>query len=166
MTHPQTDTKFAGSIPELYDEILVPLIFAPYAHDLALRVAATHPARVLEVAAGTGAVTRELAKVLPPDVDIVATDLNQAMLDRAASVGTTRNVEWRQADAMQLPFADATFDVVVCQFGAMFFPDKAKAFGEMRRVLRPGGTFAFNVSDRGQRVRRRRHARTRSRVPQ
>ena len=148
MTQPQADTHFAGSIPQLYDEILVPLIFAPYAHDLAQRAAATHPARALEVAAGTGAVTRELARALPPDAQIVATDLNQAMLDRAASVGTARPVEWRQANAMQLPFADATFDLVVCQFGAMFFPDRAKAFGEARRVLRPGGTFAFSVWDR------------------
>src|SRR6185369_244540 len=92
--------------------------------------------------------TRALRALLPPSVEIVATDLNQAMLDVAAKTVTGGTVEWRQADAMALPFADASFDAVVCQFGAMFFPDKAKAFAETRRVLRPGGTFHFNVWDR------------------
>jgi SAM-dependent methyltransferase len=100
---------------------------------------------VLELAAGTGVVTRALASALPPDVSIVATDLNQAMLDHAASMGTSRPVVWRQADAMELPFPDGAFDAVVCQFGVMFFPDKARAFAEARRVLRPGGAFVFNV---------------------
>jgi SAM-dependent methyltransferase len=142
-----TDTVFAGSIPQLYDSLLVPLIFAPYAADLARRAATRSPGRVLEVAAGTGVVTRHLAAVLPEDVSIVATDINQAMLDRARSTLATPTVEWRQADAMQLPFDDATFDAVVCQFGVMFFPDKAHAFAEARRVLRPGGAFLFNVWD-------------------
>jgi SAM-dependent methyltransferase len=144
---PSLDKKFAGSIPELYDTHLVPLIFEPYAADLARRLAGAGVSRVLEIAAGTGVVTRALAAALPPDVSIVATDLNQAMLDRAAAVGTARPVVWRQADAMQLPFDDGAFDAVVCQFGAMFFPDKAKAFAEARRVLRPGGLFLFNVWD-------------------
>jgi SAM-dependent methyltransferase len=89
-----------------------------------------------------------MSSALPSTASLVATDLNQAMLDRASAVGTSRPVEWRQADAMQLPFADATFDAVVCQFGAMFFPDKPKAFAETRRVLKPGGLFLFNVWDR------------------
>jgi ubiquinone/menaquinone biosynthesis C-methylase UbiE len=144
----ETDKVFAGSIPKLYDEYLVPLIFQPYATDLAGRVTARSPRRVLEIAAGTGVVTRALAAGLPADASIVATDLNQAMLDRAAEVGTRRPVEWRQADAMALPFADASFDVVACQFGVMFFPDKPKAFAEARRVLRPGGLFIFNAWDR------------------
>lgn len=148
MTTPDGDKVFAGSIPKLYQDYLVPLIFEPYAIDLANRVAARKPGRVLEIAAGTGVVTRQLAAVLPGGVEIVATDLNQAMLDIAAEVGTPRPVEWRQADAMQLPFGDAEFDAVVCQFGVMFFPDKAKAFAEVRRVLRPGGGFLFNVWDR------------------
>ena len=143
-----SDRAFAGSIPQLYERYLVPLIFEPYAADLARRVALRQPSRVLEVAAGTGVVTRQLVKALPPGVSIVATDLNQPMLDHAAAVGTTRPVEWRQADAMQLPFPDESFDVVACQFGVMFFPDKAKAFSEARRVLRPGGCFIFNVWDR------------------
>ncbi|MEO8155559.1 MAG: class I SAM-dependent methyltransferase [Rhizobacter sp.] len=142
------DRAFAGSIPQLYDEYLVPLIFDPYARDLSHRVASLAPSAVLEIAAGTGVVARHLVAQLPADVSIVSTDLNQAMLDHAMSVGTNRAVMWRQADAMDLPFGDGTFDVVVCQFGAMFFPDKAAAFAETRRVLRPGGTFLFNVWDR------------------
>src|SRR6185436_20942438 len=133
------DTVFAGSVPEIYDSTLVPLIFQPYADDLARRLAARSLTRVLEVAAGTGVVTRAMAATLPAEVEIVATDLNQPMLDRAAAHGTQRTVEWRAADAMQLPFEDGSFDAVVCQFGVMFFPDKAKAFSEARRVLRPGG---------------------------
>jgi SAM-dependent methyltransferase len=93
-------------------------------------------------------VTRHLATSLPAGVNIVATDLNQPMLDRASQVGTSRPVVWRQADAMQLPFGGAAFDAVVCQFGAMFFPDRTRAFAEARRVLRPGGVFLFNVWDR------------------
>ena len=148
LNHGNVDTHFAGSIPQLYERLLVPLIFAPYANDLASRVASLRPSRVLEIAAGTGVVTRELIRMLPTDTTIVATDLNQAMLDQAATVGTSRSIEWRQADAMRLPFPDETFDVVVCQFGVMFFPDKAKAFSEARRVLRDGGHFMFNAWDR------------------
>ena len=142
------DTVFAGSIPELYDTYLVPPFFEPYAADLAARLAVRPLARVLEIAAGTGVVTRALASVLPESVSIVATDLNQPMLDYAAARGTTRPVEWRQADAMHLPFPDGAFDAVVCQFGVMFFPEKARAYAEARRVLRPGGVFLFNVWDR------------------
>ncbi len=142
-----TDKVFAGSIPKLYDTHLVPLIFEPYAADLVNRLRSRSLSHVLEIAAGTGVVTRVLASALPESVHIVATDLNQAMLDHAAVVGTKRTVEWRQADAMQLPFGDGTFDAVVCQFGVMFFPEKSKAFSEARRVLRPGGVFIFNVWD-------------------
>lgn len=148
MTEPDSDKLFVGSIPKLYEKYLVPLIFEPYAADLVNWLASRPVTRVLEVAAGTGVVTRKLASVLPDHVAIVATDLNQSMLDKASAIGTVHPVEWRQADAMQLPFADGTFDAVVCQFGVMFFPDKAKAFAEARRVLRPGGVFIFNVWDR------------------
>src|SRR5690348_11197979 len=148
MSAPNTDKVFAGSIPKLYDTYLVPLIFEPYAADIAKRVKARPLARLLELAAGTGVVTRALASALPESASIVATDLNQGMLDQAKATGTKRPVEWRQADAMQLPFPDATFDAVVCQFGVMFFPDKAKAFAEARRMLRPGGVLLFNVWDR------------------
>jgi SAM-dependent methyltransferase len=139
------DGRFSGSIPKLYDTHLVPLIFAPYAADLTARLGPRPVSRLLELAAGTGAVTRAMAAALPASTAIVATDLNQAMLDQASAVGTKRPVEWRQADALRLPFPDAAFDAVVCQFGVMFFPDKAKAFAETRRVLKPGGVFLFNV---------------------
>src|ERR1043166_144568 len=148
MTGSEIDKVFTGSIPKLYDTYLVPLIFAPYAIDLANRLAARPITRVLEIAAGTGVLTRALASSLDAHVSIVATDLNQPMLDQARAEGTHRSVEWRQADAMQLPFENAMFDAVACQFGAMFFLDKAKAFSEARRVLRPGGVFIFNVWDR------------------
>ena len=142
------DKAFNPAIAALYERYLVPLIFAPYAQDLATRLAAQPVTRVLEIAAGTGVVTRQLAETLHSSVGIIATDLNPPMLDIAQSIGTSRPVEWRQADAMQLPFADASFDAVVCQFGVMFLPDKAKAFAEARRVLRPGGLLLFNVWDR------------------
>jgi len=142
------DTAFTSSIAELYDRHLAPMIFGPYADDLAGRVAALDPARVLETAAGTGVATRAMARALPPRAALLATDLNPAMLDRAAAVGTQRPVRWQQADAAHLPFDDASFDVVACQFGAMFFPDKARAFSEARRVLRRGGALVFSVWDR------------------
>lgn len=139
---------FAGSIPEIYDRYFVPLIFEPYAADLARRLAGLPLTHVLEIAAGTGALTRQLARTLPPDTSLVATDLSQAMIDYATSVGTSRPVEWRQADALELPFAAGSFDVVVCQFSAMFYPDRPRAYAESRRVLRRGGLFLFNVWDR------------------
>jgi SAM-dependent methyltransferase len=148
MNSPNNDKVFAGSVPRLYEEYFVPLIFEPYAVDMVNRVAARSPKTILEIACGTGVVTRKLASSLPQDASIIASDLNQAMLDQAIATGATRTVEWRQADAMQLPFPDTTFDAVVCQFGAMFFPDKAQAFSEARRVLRPGGAFMFSVWDR------------------
>ena len=140
--------SFAGSIPEVYDKYLVPLIFEPYAIDLAQRVASLPLTNVLELAAGTGVVTRRLAMALPASVFIIATDLHQPMLDHAAAVGTSRPVEWRQADALELPYDKASFDAVVCQFGVMFFADRPRAFAETRRVLRRGGVFIFNVWDR------------------
>lgn len=148
MSTPQADKAFIGSVPQLYQSHLVPLIFEPYAADLVHRLAARPVRRVLEIAAGTGVVTRMLVSVLPESVSILASDLNQAMLDQAVALGTKRPVEWRQADAMHLPFEDGAFDAVVCQFGVMFFPEKAQAFSEARRVLRPGGLLVFNVWDR------------------
>jgi SAM-dependent methyltransferase len=148
MSTTSADRLFAGSVPEFYDTYMVPLIFEPYARDVAKRLGRWRLSRVLEVAAGTGVVTRALAAALRETTAITATDLNPAMLERARAVGTARPVEWGQADAMQLPFGDATFDAVVCQFGAMFFPDRARAFAEARRVLRPGGVYLFSVWDR------------------
>jgi len=142
---PGVDTAFTGSVAEFYEQYMVPLIFEPYAVDLAARVARFGPARVVEVAAGTGVVTRQLAVMLAEPARLVATDVNPAMIEEAARIGTARPVEWRQADAMQLSFDDASHDAVVCQFGVMFFPDRRRAFAEMRRVLSPGGLLAFNT---------------------
>lgn len=142
------DRAFGATVAQVYESHLVPLIFEPYAPVLAQRLAGLRLSHVLEVAAGTGVVTRALTALLPESVAITATDLNQAMLDQAIRVGTSRPVEWRRADALQLPFGDETFDAVVCQFGVMFFPDKPKAFAEARRVLRPDGVFLFSVWDR------------------
>ena len=148
MTSPESHAVFSGSIPKLYEQYLVPMLFESYATDTVNRLASSSVTRVLEIAAGTGAVTRKLASVLPESVSIVATDLSQPMLDLAAAIGTVRPVEWRQADATELPFADRSFDAVVCQFGVMFVPDKSRAFSEALRVLSPGGVFIFNVWDR------------------
>jgi ubiquinone/menaquinone biosynthesis C-methylase UbiE len=144
----EVDRVFRGSIPALYDQYLGPMIFSPYADDLAARLADIRHGRVLETAAGTGVVTRALVCALRQDVSIVATDLNQPMLDHASGQLQSERVTWRQADAHTLPFADATFEAVVCQFGVMFFQDKPRAFAEALRVLKPGGRFLLNVWDR------------------
>ena len=143
-----TDKLFAGSIPEIYDRFMVPLIFQSYAHDLAKRLAETDPRDVLETAAGTGVLTRAIASQLPASARLVATDLNQPMLNHAAARSSHGRIEWRQADALALPFEDQSFDVVACQFGVMFFPDKVQGYREARRVLKTGGHFFFNVWDR------------------
>jgi ubiquinone/menaquinone biosynthesis C-methylase UbiE len=144
----KVDTIFAGSIPALYEEYLVPLIFQPYAPVLAERLSGLESGRVLETAAGTGVVTRELLRTLPASVRIVATDLNQPMLDHAATQTMSDRVSWQKADAQVLPFPDGAFDAMVCQFGVMFFPDKQQAYAEARRVLKPDGRFVFNVWDK------------------
>ncbi len=141
----EMNRSFSGSMPELYDRFLVPLQFEPFAQDLAQRLGTVTSGQLLELAAGTGVVTRALARTLPGSVDITATDLNPAMLEQAKTYAGLERVAWREADAMALPFPDGAFDYVVCQFGVMFFPDKPAAFREARRVLRPGGQFLFNV---------------------
>jgi ubiquinone/menaquinone biosynthesis C-methylase UbiE len=134
---------------EAYDQFLVPLVFELHAVDLAGRVARSEPRRILETAAGTGALTRAMASRLPPGSSLIVTDLHQTWLDHAAArQGLDERIQWRQADALKLPFEDQSFDVVVCQFGAMFFSDKVQGFLEARRVLEPGGRFVFNVFDR------------------
>jgi SAM-dependent methyltransferase len=148
MSSIDSDKLFSGNIPKLYETYLVPLIFEPYAADLARRMAARPIGSVLEIAAGTGVATRAMAAALPESVALIATDLNQPMLDYAASRDIARAVQWRRADAMALPFPDRAFDAVACQFGVMFFPDRGKAYAEVRRVLKPGGTFLFSVWDR------------------
>lgn len=144
-----SDKVFAGSIPEFYERFLVPLIFEPYALDLARRLAKSKPGAVLETAAGTGVLTRALASALPAPARMTVTDLNQPMLEHAKTrQPADSRIAWRQADALALPFEDRSFDAVACQFGAMFFPDKVQGYKEARRVLKPGGHFFFNVWDR------------------
>ena len=141
-----TDTVFAGSIPAIYDRYMVPLLFQPYASLVAERARDLQPARILETAAGTGVLTSLLHEALP-DSKIVATDLNQPMLDLAASRIDSDKIRFLAADAQQLPFADSSFDLVVCQFGVMFFPDKVAANEEARRVLREGGRYMLVIWD-------------------
>jgi ubiquinone/menaquinone biosynthesis C-methylase UbiE len=145
----ESDRVFAGPIPENYDRYMVPLIFEPFATDLAQRAAALSPSAVLETAAGSGVVTRALAPRLPPGASYAVTDLNQPMLDYASSrQGPDSRIKWRRADALALPFEDEAFDLVCCQFGAMFFPDRISGYREAKRVLKLGGYFLFNVWDR------------------
>lgn len=129
-------------MPVAYEQYLVPVVFRPFAEDLAARAAALNPGRVLELAAGTGVLTSVLLSAAP-SVELTATDLNEAMV----TFGSARapGAVWRQADAQRLPFPDGGFDLVVCQFGVMFFPDRVAAFSEIRRVLAPGGRFLFNT---------------------
>jgi ubiquinone/menaquinone biosynthesis C-methylase UbiE len=141
-------SKFVGSIPEHYDACLGPRIFNGFAEDLAGRVARSGANSVLELAAGTGIVTRKLRDSLPDSSDLVATDLNVPMLDSARKkFREGESVQFKEADAMNLPFPDASFDCVSCQFGVMFFPDKAQSYAEAFRVLKPGGQYLFNVWD-------------------
>jgi len=143
------DKDFVGSIPEIYDTYLVPLIFETYAQDLAERVATHSPTSILETAAGSGVVSRALASILSSDAELTITDLNQPMLDHAATrQAADLRISWRQADAMALPFDDSSFEVVVCQFGVMFYPDRIAGYSEAYRVLKPGGALIFNVWDR------------------
>jgi ubiquinone/menaquinone biosynthesis C-methylase UbiE len=145
---PDQHAAFIGSIPENYDRYLGPALFEPYAADLAGRLHVSAGAAVLELACGTGIVTRRLRDHLPADVRLVATDLNQAMIAYAArKFRPDEAVEWQQADAANLPFPDESFNAVVCQFGLMFVPDKEQAMREAYRVLQPGGTFIFSVWD-------------------
>jgi ubiquinone/menaquinone biosynthesis C-methylase UbiE len=145
----ETDRVFAGSIPENYDRYLVPLIFESFARDIARRAAALSPKTILETAAGSGVVTRALTPRLSPDASYVVTDLNQPMLDYAATrQAADGRISWRKADAQALPFDEAAFDLVCCQFGVMFFPDRQSGYLEAKRVLKPGGCFLFNVWDR------------------
>jgi ubiquinone/menaquinone biosynthesis C-methylase UbiE len=145
----ETDKVFAGSIPENYDRYLVPLIFEPFAADIAQRAASFSPSAVLETAAGSGVVARALAPKLSLGASYIVTDLNQPMLDYAASrQAPDSRIKWRQADALALPFGDAVFDLVLCQFGAMFFPDRISGYRETKRVLKSGGYFLFSVWDR------------------
>lgn len=140
------DASFAGSIPAIYDRFLGPWLFNNYARDVARRAKALAPSRILETAAGTGIVTELLAKELA-DAKIIATDLNQAMLDVASKRIASGNVTYQAADAQDLPFDDGSFDLVVCQFGVMFYPDRVKGNSEAHRVLRDGGRYIAVIWD-------------------
>lgn len=142
------DKVFSGAIPDIYDKFMVPIFFEPYARDFADRIETFRPQMLLEVAAGTGVLTRAIATRLDSQASIVASDLNQPMLDRArAKLADDKRITWRQADAMALPFDDAMFDVVACQFGVMFYPDKTKGHAEARRVLKLAGRYVFSLWD-------------------
>lgn len=150
---PTDNAAFVGSIPENYDRYLGTVLFEPYAKDLAERVTVPEGGTLLEIACGTGIVTRRLRDHLAPGVKIVATDLNQAMIDYASKkFRAGENVEWKPADALELPFADQSFEAVVCQFGLMFFPDKQKGANEAYRVLKPNGQFIVSVWDAIEKV--------------
>jgi ubiquinone/menaquinone biosynthesis C-methylase UbiE len=144
------DVRFSGSVPANYERYMVPLLFRPYAEELAARATAMRPRRILETAAGTGVVTAALAAALP-EAEIVATDLNQAMLDVAQTRVNSSNVSFRQSDALELPFEDGSFDLVVCQFGVMFYPDKVQGNCEALRVLRDGGRYLVAIWDKIER---------------
>lgn len=145
----EDSARFDGSIPEMYDRYLGTLLFEPYAADIAQRVAKRRPRKVLEIAAGTGTVSRQLLEALPKETSLTVTDLNAPMLEYARDKSTVggRDVEWRQADAQQLPFPDESFDAVVCQFGVMFFPDKRRGLLEFNRVLENHGVLILSVWD-------------------
>ncbi|MDC9812417.1 MULTISPECIES: class I SAM-dependent methyltransferase [Rhizobium] len=140
-------SSFDEAVAGLYQALLVPILFEPYAAEMAILADRSKPGSVLEVAAGTGALTRALRATLDPPTEIVATDLSQAMIDVGAPSVTMSRTHWMHADAQNLPFAPEMFDLVICQFGAMFFPDKVKAYGEAERVLRSKGRFLFSTWD-------------------
>jgi ubiquinone/menaquinone biosynthesis C-methylase UbiE len=140
------DLVFKGSMPAFYDRYLQPALGGAYVPETVMRVKALAPRRLLETACGTGAVTYAIADAMP-GIEIVATDISEAMIDFAKGKRPGGDIVWHQADAQRLAFPDASFDVVVCQLGVMFFPDKVQGMREARRVLRPGGRFLFTVWD-------------------
>jgi len=147
MNPSETSTPLTGFNPEIYDRYSVPIYFEPYALDLFNRIDPAPLKSVLEIACGTGAVTRYLRKTLLPETKLVASDLSSDMLEYAKKKLQNEKIEWVIADACQLPFADDSFDLVVCQFGYMFAPDKPKAFREAYRVLRVGGSLLIATWD-------------------
>lgn len=144
---PAEPAIFSGEIPANYDHYLGPMLFEPFAVDMVGRLSHDHLKNVLELACGTGRLTRHVAAMIPDEGSLVATDLNAEMIKVAKSKVYSEKVVWQVADAQQLPFKDEVFDHVVCQFGVMFFEDKLKAFREVYRVLQRKGRFIFNTWD-------------------
>ena len=146
----EQELRFVGSVPGSYDRLMVPFFFRPYAEELARRAQQSRPKRIIETAAGTGVVTEALNRAIR-DAEIIATDLNQPMLEVAADRLRSDKICFVTADAAELPFDSRGFDLVVCQFGAMFFPDKVRAHAEARRVLREDGRYLLAIWDRIER---------------
>jgi ubiquinone/menaquinone biosynthesis C-methylase UbiE len=139
--------SFAGTVPANYEKYLGPFLFEPYALDVAARLQDKRYPSILEIACGTGRVTNHLSGSVQHD-SLIATDLNPDMIEVAKKIVTNPSIRWMAADAVALPFADHSFDAVVCQFGIMFFPDKRKGLQEMYRVLKAGGKLIFNTWDK------------------
>lgn len=144
---PATPIAFSGTIPKFYDSYLGPIFFVPYANDMAGRIKKLAPKNLLELACGTGRLTKLLPDVLPKDSKITATDINPSMLSFVKEHVKDDRIKWEIVDAVSLPFEDNSFDCIVVQFGVMFYSDRQKAFKEALRVLKPGGTFIFNAWD-------------------
>jgi ubiquinone/menaquinone biosynthesis C-methylase UbiE len=143
----QQQWQFVGSVPENYERYLVPSIFGPWASDLVEVAGPQQGERVVDIACGTGIVARTAAQRVGSDGRVVGLDLSVPMLEaaRAASAAQGALIEWREGSAVKLPLADAAFDVVFCQQGLQFFPDRPTALREMHRVLKPGGRLALSV---------------------
>ncbi|MGI8597805.1 MAG: class I SAM-dependent methyltransferase [Chitinophagaceae bacterium] len=140
--------NFSGSVPQNYDTYLGPILFEPYAKDLVKRIKEKEAHKVLELACGTGRVTHHLLNTLPAHVQVIATDLNADMMSVAKSRIIDERVIWQEVDAQDLPYNEKEFDLIVCQFGVMFFEEKLRAFKEANRVLKEGGDFLFNTWDK------------------
>lgn len=137
----ETDV-FRHSTPSLYHRYMGPLLFEPYARHVAERLVFLRPNRILETAAGTGIVTRAVNKVVP-GAQIVATDINPTVVEFASQHLRSERVTFQRADAQYLPFEDESFDLILCVFGVMFFPDKIRANAEARRVLSVGRQYVL-----------------------
>ncbi|MBT3240914.1 MAG: methyltransferase domain-containing protein [Chloroflexi bacterium] len=144
----KSSIAFTGTIPEYYDKYFVPIIFEEYAENLAGRVSIPDGGNVLEIAAGTGVATKHLRDKLSPNVQLVITDINPSMLEKAKSkFSDDENMIFQKEDASNLSFADNSFDTIISQFSMMFFPDKLSSLIEAKRVLKLGGKYIFNIWD-------------------
>ena len=145
---PVPSNDISGNTATLYDQFFGPLFFEPYAIEVVKRIDLTSVSIVLEIAAGTGRVTRHILEHIPASSKLIASDISEDMLGEAKKKLSHLNIEWQNIDAQQLPFNNNSIDLVVCCFGYMFVPDKPKAFAEAYRVLRPGGMFLFTTWDK------------------